>query len=87
VEAEKLALALVKRFPRAMVVAGQIIFEEDTLWNRVLHNETAFLIQRRLQRNGVPMIVLPVQLDLRKFRGRLPPGSLRSRGRLAKSSS
>ena len=30
----------------------------------LLHNETAFLIQRRLQHVGVPMIVLPVQLDL-----------------------
>ena len=34
------------------------------MWNRLLHNETAFLIQRRLQHDGVPMIVLPVQLDL-----------------------
>ena len=51
--------------PPGRIAAGQIIFEEDTVWNRVLHNETAFLIQRRLQHVGVPMIVLPVQLDLR----------------------
>jgi hypothetical protein len=31
----------------------------------VLHNETAFLIQQRLQHAGVPMIVLPVRLDLK----------------------
>ncbi|MFO0549672.1 MAG: APC family permease [Polyangiaceae bacterium] len=65
VEAEKLATAILARYPKALVVAGQLIFEEDTAWNRFLHNETAFLIQRRLQRAGVPMIVLPVQLDLR----------------------
>jgi hypothetical protein len=64
IEAEKLAANLMKRYPKALVVAGQIIFEDDTMWNRLLHNETAFLIQRRLQHEGVPMIVLPVELDL-----------------------
>lgn len=63
-EAEKLAMDLAWQYPKALVVAGQIIFEEDTGWNRLLHNETAFLIQRRLQYRGVPMIVLPVRLDL-----------------------
>jgi amino acid transporter len=64
VEAEKIGVDLLKRYPKAMVVAGQIIFEEDTAWNRLLHNETAFMIQRRLQHVGVPMVVLPVQLDI-----------------------
>jgi amino acid transporter len=78
VEAERLATDLRSRFPRALVVAGQIIFEEDTAWNRLLHNETAFLIQRRLQHHGVPMVVLPVQLDLRAARENLPPKARRS---------
>jgi hypothetical protein len=85
-EAEKLALALVRRYPRALVVAGQMIFEHDTLWNRLLHNETAFAIQRRLQRSGVPMIVLPVQLDLaRQRRRRRAKGRARVRSRRARS--
>lgn len=64
VEAEGLVQRIVQRYPRALVVGGQMIFEEDTTWNRLLHNETAFLIQRRLQHRGIPMIVLPVRLDL-----------------------
>jgi amino acid transporter len=76
-EAERLALSLAARYPRALVVGGQLVFTEDSAWNRVLHNETAFLIQRRLQRNGVPMIVLPVQLDLSLTRDERPPGALR----------
>ena len=76
VEAERLGVELHRRYPRALVVAGQLIFDEDTGWNRILHNETAFMIQRRLQHVGVPMIVLPVQLDLKpQARGR--PGALR----------
>jgi amino acid transporter len=64
VEAEKLGQGLLAEYPKALVVAGQIIFDEDTAWNRLLHNETAFIIQRRLQHVGVPMVVLPVQLNL-----------------------
>ena len=64
VEGERIGVDLLKKYPKALVVAGQIIFEEDTAWNRILHNETAFMIQRRLQHVGVPMIVLPVQLRL-----------------------
>jgi hypothetical protein len=66
IEAEQLAVGLVQWYPKVVVVAGQIIFEEDTVLNRVLHNQTALLIQRRLQQRGVPMIVLPIRLDLRR---------------------
>jgi amino acid transporter len=68
VEVEKSAEELSRRYPRALFVAGQLIFEEDTFWNRVLHNETAFMVQKRLQRRGMPMIVVPVRIDLRARR-------------------
>ena len=42
------------------------------MWNRFLHNETAFLIQRRLQRAAIPMVVLPVQIDLKAAKANLP---------------
>jgi amino acid transporter len=68
VEVEKIAADLTHRYSEALFVAGQLIFEEDTLWNRILHNETAFMVQKRLQRRGLPMIVVPVRLDLRAGR-------------------
>jgi amino acid transporter len=68
VELEKIAGDLTRRYPEALFVAGQLIFEEDTVWNRLLHNETAFIVQKRLQRIGLPMIVVPVRLDLRARR-------------------
>ena len=64
VEAEKIGVHLIKRYPQGLVVAGQLIFKEDTAWHRALHNETAFIIQQRLQHVGVPMIVMPVRIDL-----------------------
>ena len=64
VEAERVARALVERFPGAVFVAGQLLFEHDSTVSRILHNETALLIQQRLQRGGIPMIVLPVRIAL-----------------------
>ncbi len=64
VEVERIAEALVQRFPQGLFVAGQLIFDEDTLWNRVLHNETAFSVQKRLQHRGISMIVVPLRLNL-----------------------
>jgi amino acid transporter len=68
VELEKIGAELTRRYPGALFVAGQLIFEEDTFWNRLLHNETAFIVQKRLQRLGFPMIVVPVRLDLKARR-------------------
>jgi hypothetical protein len=64
VEAEKIGTAEIAKYPNGLFVAGQLLFEEDSTFNRILHNETAFLIQRRLQHQGIPMIVLPVRLTL-----------------------
>jgi len=72
VEAEKLGTELCRKYPKALVVAGQLIFQEDTFFSRVLHNETAFLIQQRLQHLGVPMIVIPVRLNLKERRPERP---------------
>ncbi len=66
VEAEKLAKDLIQKYPRGLFVAGQLIFDEDTFATRLLHNESAFMIQRRLQHAGVPMVVLPVRLNLKE---------------------
>jgi amino acid transporter len=75
VEAEKLGQELIAKFPQGLFVAGQLLFDEDSTFNRILHNETAFLIQRRLQHSGIPMVVLPVRLTL-KDKPRLTAPSL-----------
>jgi amino acid transporter len=65
VECEKISLALVRRYTNALFVAGQLIFEQESFWNRALHNETAFIVQKRLQHKGIPMIVVPVRIDMK----------------------
>ncbi len=50
-----------KEFPRSMVFSGKLVFRKEEWYQRFLHNETAMAIQRRLQKDGVPAIVLPVR--------------------------
>ncbi len=51
-----------KEFPRGIFYLGQLVFENDRFYYRMLHNETAFAIQRRLQFKGLQAIVLPIRV-------------------------
>jgi hypothetical protein len=57
-----LAEEIRKEFPRAIFYLGQLVFENDRFYYRMLHNETAFAIQRRLQFAGLQAIVLPIRV-------------------------
>ncbi len=41
---------------------GKIIFQDDTWFHRILHNETGLSLQKRLQLNGHTMVVLPARV-------------------------
>jgi hypothetical protein len=60
--AEALCLAVAADFPRAVFFAGKLVFEKERFFQRLLHNETAFQIQRRLQFGGLNAMVLPVRV-------------------------
>jgi hypothetical protein len=64
--------SLIARFPKALVVAGQLIFEEDTAWNAAPQRDGLPHPAPLAARAGVPMIVLPVQLDMKAARANLP---------------
>ena len=51
-----------REFPRSIFYLGQLVFENDRFYYRVLHNETAFAIQRRLQFAGLQAVVLPIRV-------------------------
>jgi amino acid permease len=55
-----------REFPRSIFYLGQLVFENDRFYHRILHNETAFAIQRRLQFAGLQAIVLPIRVLERK---------------------
>jgi amino acid transporter len=61
-ECERLAAEVAKEYERSIFFAGKLIFEREKWWDRLLHNESAFQIQRRLQFAGLQMVVLPVRV-------------------------
>jgi amino acid transporter len=61
-EAEKLCLRLVDEFPRTTFFSGQVIFQRERWFQRLLHNETAYAIQKRLQWAGQTMVILPARV-------------------------
>jgi amino acid transporter len=61
-EAVHLCLAVRKKFPRSVFFAGKLLFEAEKWYYPLLHNETAYAITRRLQLQGIPMVVMPIRI-------------------------
>jgi hypothetical protein len=61
-ESEKLAAEVAREYERSIFFAGKLIFERERWWDRLLHNETAYQMQRRLQFAGLAMVILPVRV-------------------------
>ena len=60
--AETLCLELLKEFPRVTFFAGKVIFGKERWYHALLHNGTAYAIQKRLQWAGQMVVVVPVRV-------------------------
>ncbi len=61
-EAAKLCDVIADKFPQAQFFAGQLVFKDESLVTRWLHNHTVFELQRRLYQHGRAMLILPIQV-------------------------
>jgi hypothetical protein len=61
-EGVELCSAIAAEFPRSIVFLGKLIFERERFFQRILHNETAYQLQRRLQFAGLDAMVLSVRV-------------------------
>ena len=61
--ATELCLGISKEFPRSVVFTGQLTFALEKFYHKLLHNETAFAIQRRLHWSGLTTVILPIRVD------------------------
>ncbi len=57
-----LAEGAARDFPNIVFFSGQLVFQEENFVTRLLHNQTAFLAQKKLVFAGLPMIILPVRV-------------------------
>lgn len=61
-ELEALCQAVAKEFPRTVFFSGNLVFEEENVLTRLLHNHTPFTLQQRLQFAGHDMMILPIRV-------------------------
>ena len=52
---------LASLYPHVIFFGGKLIWKRESWWQRILHNETSYQVQRRLQWKGLPMTVIPLR--------------------------
>jgi len=53
---------LVELFPNSVFFSSRVVLESDHWWNRWLHSQTPFAMQRLLNDRGIELVILPVML-------------------------
>jgi amino acid transporter len=61
-ETARLCPEIARDYPRALFFAGQLVFEQPGFLTRLLHEQTGEDIQRRLQFEGLTIIMLPIRV-------------------------
>jgi hypothetical protein len=72
-EITRVCLELADKYPRVMFFAGKLLWQRETWTQRILHNETAYQVERRLQWKGLPMTVIPLRVRERPPAARVAP--------------
>jgi hypothetical protein len=62
--AGRLIEKVVREYPHATVFAGQSVFPQSGFIHRIMHNETAFAIQRELRWKGITTVILPIRINI-----------------------
>ena len=62
-EAEKLCKQVADEYLHVTFFAGKVVFHHERWFQALLHNETAFAIQKRLQWAGMTMAILPARVQ------------------------
>ncbi len=53
-----------EHYDRPIFFASKLIFPDENMANRLLHNQTPFAVQRRLQFQGLQTVILPIQVSV-----------------------
>jgi hypothetical protein len=62
-EAERLCREVMSCFPVVTFFGGKVVFARERWYQRLLHNETAMAIQKRLYWLGATMVILPARVS------------------------
>jgi len=62
--ATELCKSIKSEFHRSTVFTGKLTFRHEKFYHKILHNETAFAIQRHLHWDEITSMTMPIRLDL-----------------------
>lgn len=60
--ASNLCVEVSQKYGHCVFFAGELVFEKPQWYHRILHNETAYAILRRIRFAGLPMVILPIRI-------------------------
>ncbi|MDD4869504.1 MAG: APC family permease [Kiritimatiellae bacterium] len=60
--AGELGMRVLKQFPHAVFFGGQLVFANESLVTRLLHNFVVFALQRKFFRQGAPFLIVPIRV-------------------------
>jgi amino acid transporter len=60
--ATNLCIDIHKEYPKSTVFTGKLAFREEKFYHKLLHNESSYSIQRRLQWQGITNVILPIRI-------------------------
>ena len=49
-------------FPRSVFFAAKLIFEKENMVTQILHNQTAYMLQKKLHNKGQNLIIMPMKI-------------------------
>ena len=61
-ELVKLAEEIQREYPNCVFFTSKLVFRSENWVTRLLHNQTALALQRKLHLSGMQMVILPMQL-------------------------
>jgi len=61
-ELVKLAEEIQREYPNCVFFTSKLVFRSENWLTRLLHNQTALALQRKLHLSGMQMVILPMQL-------------------------
>ncbi|HPT07419.1 MAG TPA: APC family permease [Candidatus Omnitrophota bacterium] len=61
-QVEEITPSIIQRFPNAVFFGGQLLFEKDSMMAPLFHNYAVFSIQKKLYRQGIPFVILPIRV-------------------------
>jgi amino acid transporter len=61
-EINSLVPAITEKFPEVVFFGGQLVFSNESLLDRILHNYTVFAVQQNLYLKGIPFLIMPIRV-------------------------